>query len=45
MRTAVSLPSDLFRAAERQANRSQKTRSQLYENALAEYFGEIPGLE
>jgi metal-responsive CopG/Arc/MetJ family transcriptional regulator len=38
MKTAVSLPDDLFRAAERQARRAQKSRSQLYAEALAEYL-------
>lgn len=38
MKTAVSLPDDLFDAAERQANRTQKSRSQLYAEALAEYL-------
>lgn len=38
MRTAVSLPDELFRDAERHAERVQKTRSQLYTEALAEYL-------
>jgi metal-responsive CopG/Arc/MetJ family transcriptional regulator len=38
MKTAVSLPDDLFRAAERQAKRFKKSRSQLYAEALAEYL-------
>lgn len=38
MKTAVSLPDDLFRAAERQAKRQKKSRSQLYADALAEYL-------
>ena len=38
MKTAVSLPDDLFRAAERHAERSGKSRSQLYAEALAEYL-------
>ncbi|MBI4543527.1 MAG: hypothetical protein HY705_10915 [Gemmatimonadetes bacterium] len=38
MKTAISLPDDLFRAAERQAKRAQKSRSQLYAEALAEYL-------
>lgn len=38
MKTAISLPDDLFRAAERQAERAQKSRSQLYAEALAEYL-------
>ena len=38
MKTAISLPDDLFLAAERQAKRTRKTRSQLYAKALAEYL-------
>jgi len=38
MKTAISLPDELFRAAERQAKRTRKTRSQLYAEALAEYL-------
>ena len=38
MKTAISLPDAVFRAAERQAKRSQKSRSQLYADALAEYL-------
>jgi hypothetical protein len=38
MKTAVSLPDDLFRAAERQAKRARKSRSQLYAEALSEYL-------
>jgi metal-responsive CopG/Arc/MetJ family transcriptional regulator len=38
MKTAVSLPDDVFRAAERQARRSKKSRSQLYADALTEYL-------
>jgi metal-responsive CopG/Arc/MetJ family transcriptional regulator len=38
MKTAVSLPDDVFEAAERQARRSQKSRSQLYPQALSEYL-------
>jgi metal-responsive CopG/Arc/MetJ family transcriptional regulator len=38
MKTAVSLPDKLFRAAERQARRTKKSRSQLYADALAEYL-------
>ncbi len=38
MKTAVSLPDAVFRAADRQAKRSQKSRSQLYADALAEYL-------
>ena len=38
MKTAISLPDAVFRAAERQAKRAQKSRSQLYAEALAEYL-------
>jgi metal-responsive CopG/Arc/MetJ family transcriptional regulator len=38
MKTAISLPDELFRAAERQAKRVRKSRSQLYADALAEYL-------
>ena len=39
MKTAVSVPDDVFRAAERQARRTKKSRSQLYAEALSEYLG------
>jgi metal-responsive CopG/Arc/MetJ family transcriptional regulator len=38
MKTAVSLPDDVFRGAERHAKRTRKSRSQLYAEALAEYL-------
>lgn len=38
MKTAVSLPDDVFRQAERQARRTKKSRSQLYAEALTEYL-------
>lgn len=38
MKTAVSLPDDVFRQAERQARRTKKSRSQLYAEALSEYL-------
>ncbi|MBI4699561.1 MAG: hypothetical protein HY744_00095 [Deltaproteobacteria bacterium] len=38
MKTAVSLPDPIFRAAEQQARRLRKSRSQLYADALAEYL-------
>ena len=38
MKTAISLPDDLFRAADRYAKRMHKSRSQLYAQALAEYL-------
>jgi metal-responsive CopG/Arc/MetJ family transcriptional regulator len=37
MKTAVSLPDDVFRGAERLAKRSKKSRSQLFSDALREY--------
>ena len=38
MKTAISLPDAVFRAAERHAKRVRKSRSQLYAEALAEYL-------
>lgn len=38
MKTAISLPDDVFEAAEREARRSRKSRSQLYAEALSEYL-------
>jgi metal-responsive CopG/Arc/MetJ family transcriptional regulator len=38
MKTAVSVPDEVFRAAERHARRAHKSRSQLYSEALAEYL-------
>jgi metal-responsive CopG/Arc/MetJ family transcriptional regulator len=38
MKTAVSVPDELFEAAERQAQRAKKSRSQLYSEAIAEYL-------
>jgi metal-responsive CopG/Arc/MetJ family transcriptional regulator len=38
MKTAVSLPDPVFRAAERLAKRARKSRSQLYADALTEYL-------
>jgi hypothetical protein len=38
MKTASSLPDDLFLAAERHAKRTEKSRSQLYAEALEEYL-------
>ena len=37
MKTAVSIPDDVFRGAERLARRNRKSRSQLYSEALKEY--------
>jgi metal-responsive CopG/Arc/MetJ family transcriptional regulator len=38
MKTAISLPDDVFRAAEQHARRAKKSRSQLYAEALSEYL-------
>jgi metal-responsive CopG/Arc/MetJ family transcriptional regulator len=38
MKTAVSLPDGVFRAAARHARRTKRSRSQLYAEALAEYL-------
>jgi metal-responsive CopG/Arc/MetJ family transcriptional regulator len=38
MKTAVSLPDRVFRAAERHAKNARKSRSQLYAEALSEYL-------
>lgn len=38
MKTAISVPDDVFQAAERHAKRTQKSRSQLYADAIAEYL-------
>lgn len=37
MKTAVSLPDDVFDEAERLARRLHKSRSELYREAIAEY--------
>jgi predicted transcriptional regulator len=37
MKTAVSIPDDLFRRADEVAQRLGKSRSQVYREALAEY--------
>jgi metal-responsive CopG/Arc/MetJ family transcriptional regulator len=38
MKTAVSIPDDVFARAERLAKRSRKSRSQLYSDAVREYI-------
>ena len=38
MKTAVSIPDEVFRGAERIARRSRKSRSQVYSEALKEYL-------
>jgi metal-responsive CopG/Arc/MetJ family transcriptional regulator len=37
MKTAVSIPDDVFQDAERLARRAKKSRSQLFSDALREY--------
>ena len=37
MKTAVSIPDDVFKRAERLARRTKKSRSQLFSDALQEY--------
>lgn len=37
MKTAVSIPDDVFEKAEQLARRMRKSRSQLFSNALTEY--------
>ncbi|MEP6963574.1 MAG: hypothetical protein ABI995_15950 [Acidobacteriota bacterium] len=37
MKTAVSIPDEIFKGAERIAKRAKKSRSQLYSEALREY--------
>lgn len=38
MKTAVSVPDQLFNQAEKLARRTGKSRSQIYQEALAEYL-------
>ena len=38
MKTAVSIPDDVFRGAERLARHTKKSRSQLYSDAVREYL-------
>jgi predicted transcriptional regulator len=38
MKTAISIPDDLFREAEKLAHELGKSRSQVYREALAEYL-------
>jgi metal-responsive CopG/Arc/MetJ family transcriptional regulator len=37
MKTAISIPDDIFRGAERLARRTKKSRSQLFSDAVKEY--------
>ena len=38
MKTAISIPDDVFQEAEQYAHRAKKSRSKLYGEALAEYL-------
>ena len=38
MKTAVSIPNDLFEGAERLARRTRRSRSRLFSDALREYL-------
>jgi metal-responsive CopG/Arc/MetJ family transcriptional regulator len=38
MKTAISIPDDLYQRAERQARRTKKSRSRLFADALREYL-------
>jgi metal-responsive CopG/Arc/MetJ family transcriptional regulator len=38
MKTAISIPDDVFQGAERLARRSKKSRSQLFSDAVREYI-------
>ncbi len=38
MKTAVSIPDDIFEGAERLARRAKKSRSRLFSDALKEYL-------
>ena len=38
MKTAVSIPNDVFKRAERLARRTNRTRSKLFSDALGEYL-------
>jgi metal-responsive CopG/Arc/MetJ family transcriptional regulator len=38
MKTAVSIPDEVFRGAERLARRTKRSRSQLFSDALKEYL-------
>ena len=43
MKTAISIPDPLFRAAERLARRMHMSRSRLYQSALARFVEEHTG--
>ena len=42
MKTAISIPDDVFRAADRVAKRLRVSRSQLYASAVARFVAEQP---
>lgn len=44
MKTAISLPNDLFADAERAANVLHLSRSELYRRALTAYLQQLPGV-
>jgi len=39
MKTAISIPNDLFEGAERLRRRTRRSRSRLFSDALREYLG------
>ena len=39
MKTAISVPDEVYEGAERLARRTKKSRSQLFSDALKEYLG------
>jgi metal-responsive CopG/Arc/MetJ family transcriptional regulator len=39
MKTAVSIPDEVFKAADKLARRTKRSRSQLFSDALKEYLG------
>ena len=41
MKTAISLPDDLFQRAEKEASRRRVSRSELYRLALVEYLSKV----
>ena len=43
MKTAISLPDELFQKAERLAKNTRKSRSEVYREALAEYVARHDG--
>ena len=43
MKTAISIPDEVFQKAERLAQRLKKSRSQLYSHALREYVSRHSG--